>query len=156
MSEKDRNYYTRHRDEILAKRRADHRANGEEHRARQAVYRQKSRFVARAREQSRHAGLRTEALAAYGGRCACCGESEPTFLEIDHMRNDGATHRRAIGRGSKATYQWLKAKGWPTEGYQLLCANCNAGKARNGGICPHVKRRGSDQSCLDPSWFAPS
>ena len=25
----------------------------------------------------------------------------------------------------------------PTGDYQLLCCNCNQGKARNGGVCPH-------------------
>ena len=31
----------------------------------------------------------------------------------------------------------LKRQGWPKDGYQLLCANCNQGRARNGGVCPH-------------------
>jgi hypothetical protein len=76
-------------------------------------------------------------LAAYGGRCACCDEDESLFLELDHIESDGHQHRREIGRGSGATYRHLKKLGWPKAGYQLLCANCNAGKARNGGRCPH-------------------
>ena len=35
---------------------------------------------------------------------------------------------------------WLKTNGWPREGYQLLCCNCNQGKTRNGGVCPHTVR----------------
>jgi hypothetical protein len=87
--------------------------------------------------------LRIEVMGAYGGQvCACCGETEPLFLEIDHINNDGATHRRSLGydgngKGANGqTLQWLKRNGYPA-GFQILCANCNKGKARNGGTCPH-------------------
>ena len=33
-------------------------------------------------------------------------------------------------------YIWLKNNNFP-EGFQVLCFNCNCGKARNKGICPH-------------------
>lgn len=85
----------------------------------------------------RHKALRKEMIEAYGGKCQCCGEDEPLFLELDHIKNDGHKHRRTIGRGSGVTYRTLKKAGWPRGDYQLLCANCNAGKARNGGVCPH-------------------
>jgi hypothetical protein len=89
--------------------------------------------------------LRHEVIMAYGGyNCACCGETEPLFLSIDHVFNDGAKHRREIavtskgnGKGaSSRTLQWLKQNGFPA-GFQVLCMNCNMGKQRNGGICPH-------------------
>lgn len=87
--------------------------------------------------------LRHEVFMAYGGyRCACCGESEPQFLSIDHVNNDGADHRRELGYDGNgkgaggATWRWLKANNFPP-GFQVLCMNCNFGKARNGGICPH-------------------
>lgn len=86
--------------------------------------------------------------AAYGGYiCACCGEREPKFLTLDHVNNDGAEHRRLIGSGSKnvggkKTYAWLIANGFPL-GFQVLCMNCNWGKARNGGVCPHKTTEGS-------------
>lgn len=82
----------------------------------------------------RKARVRAAVLAAYGGRCACCGEDETRFLTIDHVNNDGATHRREIGSG--ALYWWLAKNGYPA-GYRLLCWNCNCGRALNGGICPH-------------------
>lgn len=76
-------------------------------------------------------------FAAYGGRCACCGESEPLFLCIDHINNNGAQHRRELNmRGGTSMYTWLKARGFPP-GYRLLCQNCNVGRQLNGGICPH-------------------
>lgn len=86
---------------------------------------------------------RREVFNAYGGmKCACCGETTEMFLTIDHINNDGASHRRAIsnspdnGKGANI-YGWLKKNNYPP-GFQVLCMNCNHGKARNGGICPHI------------------
>lgn len=89
---------------------------------------------------------RRELVAAiheiYGGRCACppCGESEPLFLEIDHVNNDGNLDRKNPGHqsGSTTFLRKLVKAGVPLPEYQLLCSNCNQGKRRNGGICPHV------------------
>lgn len=50
-------------------------------------------------KQARRRRLRAEVIAAYGGRCACCGEATPEFLSIDHVNNDGAQHRREINGG---------------------------------------------------------
>jgi hypothetical protein len=85
--------------------------------------------------------LRDLVFAAYGGYCCvCCGETEPLFLHIDHINNDGARHRREILGGKKSSgqsvYRWLRVNGFPP-GFQVLCANCNLGKHRNGGVCPH-------------------
>jgi hypothetical protein len=80
--------------------------------------------------------LKQEVLSHYGTHCACCGESTFEFLQIDHVNNDGAAHRKAIGRGAgTGTYNWLKKNGWP-KGFQALCANCNFAKSRYGR-CPH-------------------
>lgn len=87
--------------------------------------------------------LRERVFMAYGGyKCACCGESEPTFLTIDHLHNDGAEMRRngTHSRGGSAFYQWLRKSGFPA-GFQVLCMNCNIGKHRNGGVCPHQSRK---------------
>jgi hypothetical protein len=93
--------------------------------------------------------LRTAAYAAYGGPiCACCGETEPKFLSIDHVNDDGADHRREIESkrtGSTKIYVWLKQNGYPP-GFRVLCMNCNMGRWRNGGVCPHEGRIGSVES----------
>lgn len=86
-----------------------------------------------------NAVLREEVFAAYGGyRCSCCGETERLFLTIDHVENDGARMRAdgTHGRGGTQFYQWLRINGFP-KGFQVLCVNCNYGKHRNGGVCPH-------------------
>jgi len=79
--------------------------------------------------------LKDAAYEAYGGyRCVCCGETEPNFLSLDHIHNDGAIHRKEVS-GSNF-YRWLRDRDYPPI-LQILCMNCNVGRHRNGGICPH-------------------
>jgi len=85
--------------------------------------------------------MQHQAMLAYGGYvCACCGETEPLFLTLDHINGDGAEIRRNIGTlGGTKLYKWLRDNGWPP-GYQVLCLNCNQGRYRNGGVCPHQQK----------------
>ena len=89
--------------------------------------------------------LKNRIYLAYGGYiCNCCGETEPLFLTIDHVNNDGANHRRELSKDGKAgdsqaVYRWIEKNNYPI-GFQILCHNCNSGKFRNGGICPHKIR----------------
>jgi hypothetical protein len=78
---------------------------------------------------------RAELVAAYGGKCACakCPETNAAFLCLDHINGDGKTHRLKVG---SHTYADLRRRGWPQEGYRLLCWNCNA-LTRFGKKCPH-------------------
>lgn len=78
---------------------------------------------------------RVKVYDAYGGMCVCCGEGNYKFLTLDHKDNDGATHRKEI-EGTKDLAIWANKNGCP-DNLQLLCYNCNLGKARNGGVCPH-------------------
>jgi len=90
--------------------------------------------------QKRHLQrLKREVISAYGGKCSCCGESEVAFLTIDHIRSNGASHRREIK--TNRIYSWLKKHGFPTSDFQVLCFNCNCGRHVNGGICPHRSAR---------------
>lgn len=79
--------------------------------------------------------LKAEMFEAYGNKCSCCGETEPRFLTLEHTRRDGAQHRKAVG-GFFQVYTDLKRRGWPTDGYTLLCWNCNCA-TRYGEPCPH-------------------
>lgn len=88
------------------------------------------------------ARCKAEVFAAYGGyRCNCCGETEPMFLSIDHVHNDGAAMRKAKLYSGNGTgfYLWLRKNGFPS-GFQVLCMNCQIGKHKNGGICPHQRK----------------
>ena len=139
--QKDREKYKRNRGEVLAARRAYYAANRERIRAERSRKRTpEQRQRATERMKLLYAELRTEMIEAYGGQCKCCGESEATFLELDHIHSDGSAHRRKIGRGSHNTYRWAKKHGWPKDVFRLLCANCNQGRQRNGGVCPHEQR----------------
>jgi hypothetical protein len=71
-------------------------------------------------------------------KCQCpkCDVVDARFLTVDHIKNDGAKHRRKIGEGPWVLYWWLKKNGFP-EGYRIYCYNCNCGRQRNNGICPH-------------------
>jgi hypothetical protein len=101
-------------------------------RERYAKKERKAALLAR-REEARL--LRLELVAAYGGACSCCGECREPFLSLDHIRRDGSKHRRLVG-GNQAVYRDLKRRGWPTDGYRLLCMNCNFA-TRYGARCPH-------------------
>lgn len=77
--------------------------------------------------------------AWYGGyTCSCCGVTEPRFLTLDHVDNDGAEHRRVLqgNRAGAALYRWIIKNEFPPK-FQVLCYNCNCGKNVNGGVCPH-------------------
>ena len=90
------------------------------------------------------------ALDAYGGRvCACCKIEILRFLTLDHIENDGYKTKH-LG-GGEVLYARLKKEGYPS-GFQPLCFNCNLGKARNGGVCPHQSRT----EWLDASGFTGS
>lgn len=79
--------------------------------------------------------LKDKVFAAYGGYvCACCSETEPSFLSIDHINGGGCQHRKEIGGGRM--YYWLRDQGFPP-GFQVLCMNCQYGRKNNKGICPH-------------------
>lgn len=84
-----------------------------------------------------YVAIKHAAIMAYGGyRCACpgCDVTAPEFLQIDHVDNDGATHRKELRQGGDALYAWLKRHNYPP-GFQILCANCNFAK-RITGTCP--------------------
>lgn len=78
--------------------------------------------------------VKSEVFDHYGNKCSCCGETEPKFLTIDHVNNDGSEHRKEI-KGDKIYAHIIKA-GFP-DMFQILYWNCNLGKMLNGGVCPH-------------------
>lgn len=86
--------------------------------------------------------LKAEMIAAYGGKCQHCGESDSIVLTLDHINDDSDVEKEAYGenaRGGHKQYQRLKAAGWPKERFQLLCFNCNAKKE-------HQRRRNAMMS----------
>lgn len=88
--------------------------------------------------KSRLKAVRAAVLDLYGAECACCGETEPIFLTIDHINNDGHKERGKWGRNLTSSEmicrRLLKQK---RDDIQILCYNCNCGKQR-AGKCPHT------------------
>lgn len=108
--------------------------------SRKFYHRTKNERQRRAKEYRQK--LRSELIAAYGGKCSCCEESEPAFLTLEHKNRDGKAHRMLLSNGknnswSSAVYLDLKRRGWPRDGYTLLCFNCNHATWKLG-ICPHA------------------
>ena len=119
-------------------------------RPRRGEYRQTDEYKAQQRrrvrrvnmktyQQAYRARLKARVIAAYGGVCACCGESIPEFLTIDHIHGGGDAHVKSIGGASKL-YRWLELNGFPKDAFQLLCFNCNCAKG-HFGRCPHETRK---------------
>src|SRR5215813_7795013 len=81
----------------------------------------RARYCTHARERTRQ--LREELVAAYGGCCACCGVEGWQFLTVDHIESDGTDHRAALKGAGSAVYRWLRTRGYPKEGFQILCWN---------------------------------
>jgi len=147
-----REYYRRNKARLCARTKMRRARNAEPYRERLRAWRaanpDKARYYyakykrARGREirqkiRLKAAAVRAEMMAAYGGRCECCGEQNPGFLTIEHKRRDGSAHRRRLGGPDKILAD-LKRRGWPKDDYALMCMNCNWGRRRTG-ICPHER-----------------
>lgn len=90
--------------------------------------------------QTRHTRkIKVEVVAAYGGKCSCCGETDTVRLAIDHINGNGIQDRDKLGRG-RVMYVHLRKLGYPKDDYQLLCHNCNMSKGF-WGVCPHQERK---------------
>lgn len=107
----------------------------------------------RTRNAELRAGEKKIVFDHYGGRCACCGETEPCFLAIDHIDGDGNNHRKKIGKWGSSFFKWLIANDFP-EGFQVLCHNCNMGKHLNGGECPHKSKPRMSKGILRKNPYA--
>jgi len=76
-------------------------------------------------------------FAIYGNKCVCCGEGNLQFLTLDHINNDGNLDR-ANHKNDRTHRTQMNAILHPDRSrYQILCFNCNLGKVRNKGVCPH-------------------
>lgn len=80
--------------------------------------------------------LKAAIIAAYGGKCICCGEDHSDFLTVEHKNGGGRKHRE--GRGTYGVYRDIIRAGFPAD-YTILCMNCNHAK-RYDRPCPHTTR----------------
>ena len=102
----------------------------------QQAHREKLLLRKRLGNRARTWKVKLIVLEHYGACCACCGESNPYFLQIDHINGDGAQHRRLLRtKPGHNFYRWLIQQDFPT-GFRILCANCNTARGYYG-FCPH-------------------
>ena len=85
------------------------------------------------------AQMRLRMLEALGWVCACCGESHPDFLTLEHkvgtnhyVFDVGSTHEK----NCQQLIREAEKDGWDSEKYELLCIGCNWAKGQYGQ-CPH-------------------
>jgi hypothetical protein len=92
------------------------------------------------RKEEMERGQKNKALVIlkYGGVCVCCNESNKKFLTIDHINDDGKTHKdngKTRLKGMRL-YTWIIKNEFPND-LRILCFNCNIGRRNNKGECPH-------------------
>ena len=89
---------------------------------------------------------RNQIFDMMGNKCVCCGENDPIYFHIDHVKNDGHIDRPILEKKDKITSNFRKGKTYvkpfyltikqylaTPKRYQILCANCNWAKHKNGG-----------------------
>jgi len=145
-------YYQKHKEEIKAYQRDYHKKYYLENPEKYAAYRERARVSKRVyQKEHKHLRkeylrrMRKELLAAYGGKCSCCGEERYEFLVIDHIHGEGNIERRKFGKGrsdvGSSGFLWFLVKEMKKgllykDKYRVLCYNCNNAFAIYG-YCPH-------------------
>ncbi len=90
--------------------------------------------VARKYQRDYRSRVREKVLLAYGGKCACCGETNLKFLTFDHIDGGGTKERRLTGKMGSTFYLTLMRE--RRTDIQVLCFNCNCARYIYGK-CPH-------------------
>ena len=97
------------------------------------------------RARERYYELKGKIISHYGGKCVCCGETHPEFLNLHHLNMDG---KKQIMEAFKVNYRPVHAfykliirNKYPKD-LVLLCWNCHQA-THAYGICPHAVERAS-------------
>ena len=125
----------KNRDKVNAQARHRRAIDPEKYRSADRKCKNKNKEKYRGLRKKNAQKAKAEMINAYGGFCVCCGENNPAFLTLEHTNHDGKEHRDKFG-GGVGTYRDLRRRGWPQDGYTLLCMNCNFA-TRYGDPCPH-------------------
>lgn len=90
---------------------------------------------------------RLDLINGYGALCSCCGETNPLFLTIDHILNNGAEEKKLFDNNMYAFYNNLKQDNYPKDNYRLLCYNCNCSRGAYGQ-CYHELCKKHDKESI--------
>lgn len=133
-----RDYYQKHKEEILDKRKIYHQKNKEWIKERTLKYINSHQELVKKHQAGYRAKWylkkKLEILSYYSKgvmKCVHCGFDDIRALSIDHIAGGGANHRRMTGND---IYGWLKRNGFP-KGYQVLCMNCQLIKRQVNREC---------------------
>jgi hypothetical protein len=137
-SEYDRYYYSQNREKMREKAKTYRKKNNDKLREWHRGYYQRNKEIKHDYIKQCHRKLKKEVFSHYGGKCECCGESNEFFLTLDHINNDGYTHRKTTNNKSSGNmYKYVKRNNFP-DTFRILCWNCNCGRAQTEEkICPH-------------------
>ena len=104
-------------------------------RASKTKYTPEERLVVRRVWYNRHyQKLKMGVLGHYSHNtfmCAHCDHGDLDVLTIDHINGGGRQHVLQLRRDGTFLYRWLKNNNYP-DGFQVLCANCNLKKHKEG------------------------
>ena len=158
-------YYEKHRDEILEKNRKYYRDNRtkmllqmkewrdnnkEKHREKSRMWRKnnpekvkqgniRNRESIRLWSKKELKRLKYEVIKKYSKNkieCMCCGEDVYDFLTIEHIKNDGNEDSKKF-KSSRKWYKHLIEKNL-YDRITIACWNCNCGRnIREDKKCPH-------------------
>lgn len=137
QKKKSNDYYARNKDKIAAKRQTEEYKTHRREWERSVKDRPERKERIRVNGRNFHERVWSEAIKFFGP-CACCGESTPEFLSLDHINGNGAEERKK-GKSGMMILSALRRAGWPEESkneYRLLCFNCNF-SIGHYGFCPH-------------------
>jgi hypothetical protein len=154
--EEEREYRKKNKEKIKEQKRQYEITHAEQLRKYRSEHRSpknKNYAPNRARILENNRLARLKVINAYGGKCVCCGESEPCFLAIDHIDNNGAYMRKnkLHPKNGRELYYWIIKNNYP-DIFQILCHNCNSAKAYYR-ICPHQTTKndaGILYECIQP------
>jgi hypothetical protein len=99
----------------------------EKKKASDARYREKHRAELNAKTTLTRREYKRKVFEHYGNECANCWFDDIRALQIDHINDNGAEERKALGGQNFSGwkfYKYLIDNDYP-DGYQTLCANCN-------------------------------
>lgn len=135
--------YKKHQAQYRSGRRSVYQTKASEYSQRRRLAMSPDEFAAlkmryAEKQKSKYLALKEKVYSVYGFVCACCGETQSEFLTLDHVDNDGTAHRKLKNGRSQGTniLHWIIANNYPTN-IQILCWNCQWGKRKNNGVCPH-------------------
>jgi hypothetical protein len=144
-----RAYHTKNLSENRKKRREWYFKHKSERQEYFKKYKEENKEKVKAWSRGRAQMIRCEVKKYLGGKCVCCGEREPEFLTIDHVRNDAADDRKRFKKTAhdrsisvyvyEEIYRAIRNQ-LSMERWQLLCFNCNSSKHFGHGVCAHKRR----------------